>query len=33
MGLNLENQTRSEKLLKVHFELACTGHSSDGHSQ
>ena len=34
MGLNSENQTRSEKELhKVHFELASTWLSSDGHSQ
>ena len=34
MGLNSENQTRSEKKLhKVHFELASTRLSSDGHSQ
>ena len=34
MGLNSENQTRSEKELhKVHFELASARLSSDGHSQ
>ena len=34
MGLNSENQTRSEKKLhEVHCELASTRLSSDGHSQ
>ena len=34
MGLNSENQTRSEKKLhEVHFELASTRLSSDGHTQ
>ena len=34
MGLNSENQTRSEKKLhEVHFELASPRLSSDGHSQ